>query len=110
VPKSRKRAEILTAASRYRDGTSFAMTRQEWAEMVEMMGVENMGGPAVNFPKSLPTPTVPRGSTMAEVMKGMGHGPAAPTSAEPETKPVEKPEPKAAPPAGHVHTPGMRMP
>jgi hypothetical protein len=110
VPKSRKRAEILTAASRYRDATSFAMARQEWAEMVEMVGVENMGGPAVNFPESFPTPTVPRGATMAEVMKGMGHGPAAPSPTEPETKPVERPEPKAAPPAGHVHTPGMRMP
>jgi hypothetical protein len=74
VPRDRKRAEILTAAARYRDSTSFAMTRQEWSEMAQMMGVANMGGPAVGFLADFPTPTVPRGATMAEAMKTMDHG------------------------------------
>ena len=37
--------------------------------MTEMMGVENMGGPAVGFLPALPTPTVERGAVMA----GMDH-------------------------------------
>jgi hypothetical protein len=74
VPRNRKRAEILVAAGRYRDSTSFVMTRQEWSEMAQMTGVPNMGGPAVGFLPEFPTPTVPRGATMAEAMKGMDHG------------------------------------
>jgi len=71
VPKNRKRDEILKAASRYRDNTSFAMTRAEWLEMSNMMGVNNMGGTAVNFLAGLPTPTVERGAVH---MAGMNHG------------------------------------
>jgi hypothetical protein len=74
VLRNRKRAEILVAAGRYRDSTSFVMTRQEWLEMAQMTGVPNMGGPAVGFLPEFPTPTVPRGATMAEAMKGMDHG------------------------------------
>jgi hypothetical protein len=74
VPRSRKRAEIMRAADRYRDDTSFAMTRTEWLEMSRMMGVANMGGPSVGFLPAFPTPTVARGATMAEAMKGMDHG------------------------------------
>ena len=73
VPRDRKRAEILTAAARYRDSTSFVISRQEWTEMADMMGSNNMGGPAVDFTPEFPTPTVERGATMAEVMKAMGH-------------------------------------
>jgi hypothetical protein len=62
VPRARKRDEILRAAARYRDATSFAMMQDEWLEMSHMMGVENMGGPAVGFLASLPQPTVERGS------------------------------------------------
>ena len=47
VPWERKRGEILIAASRYRDRTSFAMTNAEWLEMSVGMGLENMGGPPV---------------------------------------------------------------
>ena len=105
VPRSRKRAEILVAASRYRDSTSFAMTRQEWSEMARMTGVANMGGPAVGFLPEFPTPTVPRGATMAEAMKGMDHG--AMEHAAPAT---EAPGDSAAAGGAHQHdattTPG----
>jgi hypothetical protein len=71
VPRSRKRAAILDAASRYRDATSFPMSIAEWKSMGEMMGIDNMGGPAVGFLPGWPTPTVARGATMADAMKGM---------------------------------------
>ena len=71
VPMNRKREEILKAASRYRDNTSFAMTRPEWLEMSRMMGANNMGGTAVDFLAGLPTPTVERGAVH---MAGMNHG------------------------------------
>ena len=77
VPHDRKRAAILEAASRYRDGSTFLMPIAEWATMGEMMGIENMGGPAVGLLASWPTPTVARGMSMAEAMAamaGMQHG------------------------------------
>ena len=80
VPHDQKRAAILEAASRYRDATSFVMSIAEWKSMGEMMGVANMGGPAIGFLPGWPTPTVARGASMAEAMKGMSgmqHGAAA---------------------------------
>ena len=71
VPPGRKRAAILEAASRYRDATSFPMTIAEWKSMGEMMGIENMGGPAVGFLAAFQAPTLERGASMAEAMKGM---------------------------------------
>jgi hypothetical protein len=41
--------------------------------MADMMGSNNMGGPAVGFTPEFPAPTVERGATMAEIMKAMGH-------------------------------------
>jgi hypothetical protein len=73
VPRDRKREVILGVAERYRDSTSYVMSRQEWTEMAGMAGIQNMGGPAVGFTPEFPTPTVERGATMAEVMKAMGH-------------------------------------
>ena len=73
VPRERKRAAILEAASWYRDATSFAMSVAEWKSMAEMMGSANMGGPAVGFLPAFPEPTVARGATMADAMKGMDH-------------------------------------
>ncbi|HKG90421.1 MAG TPA: hypothetical protein VKA84_00940 [Gemmatimonadaceae bacterium] len=64
VPRGRKRAEILLAAARYRDDTSFAMTVSEWREMSAMMGIENQGGPATGFLTPLPAGTVARGAVM----------------------------------------------
>jgi hypothetical protein len=111
VPRNEKRRVILGVAERYRDSLSYVMTRQEWMEMAGMMGIANMGGPAVDFTAEFPTPTVERGATMAEVMKAMGHdhgtssgaqpAPAAagPTPARRDSTTTPRPQPAA----GHVH-------
>lgn len=103
VPRDRKRAEILTAASRYRDSTSFVMSRQEWMEMADMMGIANMGGPAVDFTPEFPTPTLERGATMAEAMKAMGHDMNSQPVTVEKAEPAPKADPKAPTPAAHVH-------
>jgi hypothetical protein len=64
VPRSGKRAEILLAAARFRDDTSYVMPVAAWRAMSIEMGVENMGGAAVGYSSSLPTPTVTRGAVM----------------------------------------------
>jgi hypothetical protein len=64
VPRNRKRAEIILAARRFRDDTSFVMTVEAWRTMAQHMGIENMGGPAVNFLTDLPKPTVTYGAVM----------------------------------------------
>jgi hypothetical protein len=75
VPRDRKREEILRAAERYRDDTSFVMTEQEWRDMTRMMGVQNMGGPVIGFLAGFPEPTVERGAVIAHGdMPGMDHG------------------------------------
>jgi hypothetical protein len=85
VPRERKREEILRAAERYRDATSFVMTEAEWRAMAAAMGVQNMGGPVSGFLAGFPTPTVERGAVMAHGGPGgtdhaAGHGQAAPAS------------------------------
>jgi hypothetical protein len=77
VPRARKREEILRAAARYRDDTSFVMTVPEWREMTQMMGIQNMGGPAVGFLPGFPRPTVERGAVMAHGSHA-GHAAMAP--------------------------------
>ncbi len=81
VRRDQKRAEILKAAKRYRDNTSFTMTPDEWRQMATMMGVQNMGGPVRGFLAAFPTPTVERGAVMTHAampgmrnMAGMQHG------------------------------------
>jgi hypothetical protein len=69
VPRNRKRAEILRAIELFRDDTSFVTTVDAWRQMAVGMGAHNQGGPAVGFLTALPTPTVPRGMSMA----GMDH-------------------------------------
>jgi hypothetical protein len=64
VPRNRKRAEIMLAARRFRDDSSYVMTPQAWRTMSQHMGLENMGGPAVGFLAPLPTPTVSYGAVM----------------------------------------------
>jgi hypothetical protein len=44
VPSSRKRAEVLAAAARYRDGTSSITSITDWKAMSTMMGTAQMGG------------------------------------------------------------------
>jgi hypothetical protein len=79
VPAHRKREEIQLAAARYRDDTSFVMSRAAWLTMSREMGIENQGGPAVGFALELPTPTVTYGAAMRHDdrtgrMTGMIHG------------------------------------
>jgi hypothetical protein len=64
VPDSDKRREIMLAASRYRDDTSYVMPTAAWLVMSKEMGVENQGGPAVGFTAEFPMPTVSRGAVM----------------------------------------------
>lgn len=81
VPRDRKRAEILLAAQRYRDDTSFVMSVDAWKNMAAHMGVENMGGPAAGYLADLPTPTVTYGAVMTHddrtgAMTGFTYGSA----------------------------------
>ena len=81
VPRNRKRAEIMRAARLYRDDTSYVMPVAAWLAMSGHMGIENMGGPAVGFLPSLPTPTVTAGAVMTHdwetgAMKGFSYGSA----------------------------------
>jgi len=71
VPRADKRKAILEAGRRYRDSSSFLMPVAEWSTMGEMMGVANMGGPAVGLLTGWPTPTLERGVSMLEAMKQM---------------------------------------
>jgi hypothetical protein len=75
VPRDRKRHEIMRAVRAFRDDTTYATTVDEWRAMSIGMGVHNQGGPAVGFLMELPTPTVPRGMSMAGMdHAGMDHG------------------------------------
>ena len=76
VPHAEKRRAILEAGRRYRDASSFLMPVAEWSTMGEMMGVANMGGPAVGVLTGWPTPTLERGVSMLDAMKQM-HGSAS---------------------------------
>lgn len=78
VPRHQKRAEILKAAARFRDDTSFVMTVAEWKEMSTMMGVQNMGGPVTGVLAAFPAPTIERGApahsaTPSPTPKDTGH-------------------------------------
>lgn len=94
VPRDQKRNEIIKAARRYRDDVSYLQSVEEWREMAGMMGLENMGGPAVNFLPALPTPTVARGAVMAGMdhadMPGMRNDDAASASHDGMNMPAAK--------------------
>lgn len=66
VPREKKREVILEALAKYRDDTTEVMTFDEWNEMAQSMGLENMGGRAVAI---LPPP--PQGAPSGAA----GHGP-----------------------------------
>lgn len=102
VPRDRKRSEILRAARLYRDDSSYVMPVQAWLTMSQVMGVQNMGGPAVDFLPDLPTPTVSYGAVMQHdprtgrmtgmkvgemtgAMAGMDHGVAADSASRDST-------------------------
>ena len=97
VPRDRKRAEILLAAERYRDDTSFVMTEEEWRSMSMAMGPENMGGPATGFLPGFPEPTVARGAVMAHG----AHGAAAPAAAMPAHRHPAQADTPRPPPMQH---------
>jgi hypothetical protein len=118
VSRDQKRAEILRAAKRYRDNTSFVVKPDEWREMANMMGVENMGGPVRGFLAAFPTPTVERGAVMSHArmtgtgnMAGMQPG-TAPTAGATASMPgmdhstMSMPKPTTTP-ADHSAMPGM---
>ena len=71
VSHEAKRAAILEAGRHYRDATSFKMSMEEWKSMGAMMGIENMGGPSIGFLTDFKTPTLARGASMLDAMKGM---------------------------------------
>lgn len=100
VPKDRKRAEILTAARRYRDDTTEVMSVAGWRKMADMMGVNNMGGASVGFLGELPTPTVPRGFVMRHDREGNMIGEH--TGHDMTPKPDSAKQPPADAHAGHV--------
>jgi hypothetical protein len=106
VPRNRKRAEILRAIDLFRDNTSYVTTVDEWRQMAVGMGVHNQGGLAVGYLAELPTPTVPRGMSMA----GMDHSQmdhadhAAPDAHAGHAAPGAQQEP------GHEAHAGQQMP
>ena len=103
VPRGKKREEIMRAAERYRDDTSFLMTVAEWREMALMMGIQNMGGPVSGFMAGFPTPTVERGAVMAhgagQDHAAMGHGQPAPAPAAQDHAAMGHGQPAPAPAA-----------
>lgn len=110
VPRNRKRAEILRAAARFRDDTSYVMTIAGWKEMSTMMGIQNMGGPVTGVLAAFPTPTIERGAPHS-AMQGMQHGAMQNMQhgAMPGMKPGT-PMPGDSAHAGHVMTDSMSMP
>lgn len=105
VPDNMKRREIMLAASRYRDDTSYVMPDSAWRVMSLEMGIENQGGPAVGFQSAFPTPTVSRGAVMkhddltgkhtgmgwGEMLGGSGHeGHVMPPAKPPVPPPMRR--------------------
>src|SRR5687767_621989 len=101
VPRSQKRAAIVKAAARYRDDTSYVMTRDEWRQMATAMGVQNMGGPVRGFLTSFPQATVERGAVMKHSMQ---HEPTA----KADSVKVDEHAGHAAPPAAPAAVPAPR--
>ncbi len=112
VADSDKRREIMLAASRFRDDTSYVMPDSAWRVMSIEMGVENQGGPAVGFAAEFPTPTVSRGAVMqhddmtgkhigmgwGEMLGGAMHHHHPPAATPPVAVPPAATPPAATPP------------
>lgn len=109
VPRNRKRAEILLAAERFRDDTSFVMTVEGWRTMSLHMGVENQGGRAAGFMAELPQPTVSYGAVMRHdpvtgEMTGVSYGEILEAAAHVHDEPAEDPHAGHQTPAGAAAT------
>ena len=110
VPRAKKRAEILLAAQRFRDDTTEVMSVPAWRVMSEHMGIDNMGGPAVGFLPTLPTPNVTYGAVMQHdsqtgAMTGFGYGGAVAGAHDLHAgheMPAAAPAAAADPHAGHA--------
>jgi hypothetical protein len=115
VPRHRKRAEILLAARRFRDDTSFVMTTAAWRTMAQHMGLENMGGPAVGFLPALPAPTVSYGAVMTHddrtgAMTGFKYGQAIGGEHAGHARTDTAAKPAVDPHAGHAMPDSARKP
>ncbi len=119
VPRDRKRDEIMLAARRFRDDTSYVMTPDAWLAMSRHMGLENMGGPSVGFLPALPTPTVTYGAVMTHddrtgAMTGFRYGEATGGGHAGDAEHAQHAAPASVPtPAdsGHAgHAPAATMP
>lgn len=86
VPRARKRAEILLAARRYRDDTSFVTTVEEWRDMAVSMGVANMGGPAVGIAPASPVPPEHRNHVPPAIREGQAPEPSPVTGDPPRVR------------------------
>ena len=95
VPREAKSAEIMRQVAMFQDSTSYATTVQDWWQMSQMMGANNMGGVAGSFLAALPEPTVPYGASMA----GMGHGNMPGMQAQPGAQGMQ---------GQHANMPGMQ--
>lgn len=95
IPRSAKRLELLRLRDVFRDDTAGAITIAQWMSSVEMIGVNNMGGPTVGFSQSLATPSVSRGASMVGMsthdMSTMGQPPAASEHAGHTATPAAQP-------------------
>ena len=79
--------------------------------MATMMGVANMGGPAVGFMPTFPTPTVARGASADDAMKAMHKGGAGMKDMPGMPGMGSTPAPAgAAQPMDHSKMPRMSMP
>lgn len=86
IPRAAKGREIDLLAGLIRSDTAESMAYDEWLQLDQRMGLENMGGPAVGFTDALAKPTVVRGAPVVEAgestsrdrpgggMPGMDHG------------------------------------
>jgi hypothetical protein len=114
VPRRHKRAEILLAARRFRDDSSYVMPVAAWRTMARHMGVENMGGRSVGFLQTLPTPTVTYGAVMQHddrtgAMTGFGYGEATGGAHTGHDAPTGPPSPRTSP-APDAPRPGAPSP
>jgi len=65
IPDGLEHIESLRMAAVFRSDTDQAITLDAWLAMGPMIGAENMGGAAASVSAAMPSPTVPRGLSLA---------------------------------------------